>query len=40
LRYYPSICPEGLRKTMKVVITGGLRVEISTRDLPHAEEEC
>jgi hypothetical protein len=38
LRYYPDICPEGLRKTTKNLRTTGLRAKIWTRELPKMKQ--
>lgn len=39
LRYYPSICLAGLRKTTKTVRIAGVRAEIWIRHLPNVRQE-
>jgi hypothetical protein len=39
LRYYPGICLDGLRKTMKHLRIAGLQAKIWTQDLPNMKHE-
>jgi hypothetical protein len=40
LRYYPSICLEGLRETTKNLRINGLQAEMWTRDPSNTKKDC
>jgi hypothetical protein len=41
LRYYPSICLEGLRKPRKTSVRiANLRADTWKRDIPNTKQEC